>query len=243
MKTVLITGASRGIGKATAIEFAKKGYAVAVNYNKSKSEAEKLCREITALGGKAKAFSADISKADSVKKMVKDVLEHFGKIDVLINNAGVALNQGLFTDFTEEDIEKVFKTNVFGMMNVTKEVIPEFIKKKSGKIVNVSSVWGVLGASCEVIYSSSKGAVIAFTKALARELAPSGVCVNCIAPGMIDTDMNSHLSDADKKAFSEEIPLYRIGKADEVAKAVYFLASEDADYITGKVMEVDGGLI
>ena len=203
MKTVLITGASRGIGKATAIEFAKKGYAVAVNYNKSKSEAEKLCREITALGGKAKAFSADISKADSVKKMVKDVLEHFGKIDVLINNAGVALNQGLFTDFTEEDIEKVFKTNVFGMMNVTKEVIPEFIKKKSGKIVNVSSVWGVLGASCEVIYSSSKGAVIAFTKALARELAPSGVCVNCIAPGMIDTDMNSHLSDADKKAFSE----------------------------------------
>lgn len=243
MKTVLITGASRGIGKATAIEFAKKGYAVAVNYNKSKSEAEKLCREITALGGKAKAFSADISKADSVKKMVKDVLEHFGKIDVLINNAGVALNQGLFTDFTEEDIEKVFKTNVFGMMNVTKEVIPEFIKKKSGKIVNVSSVWGVLGASCEVIYSSSKGAVIAFTKALARELAPSGVCVNCIAPGMIDTDMNSHLSEADKKAFSEEIPLYRIGKADEVAKAVYFLASEDADYITGKVMEVDGGLI
>ena len=243
MKTVLITGASRGIGKATAIEFAKKGYAVAVNYNKSKSEAEKLCREITALGGKAKAFSADISKADSVKKMVKDVLEHFGKIDVLINNAGVALNQGLFTDFTEEDIEKVFKTNVFGMMNVTKEVIPEFIKKKSGKIVNVSSVWGVLGASCEVIYSSSKGAVIAFTKALARELAPSGVCVNCIAPGMIDTDMNSHLSDADKKAFSEEIPLYRIGKADEVAKAVYFLASEDAAYITGKVMEVDGGLI
>lgn len=243
MKTVLITGASRGIGKATAIEFAKKGYVVAVNYNKSKSEAEKLCREITALGGKAKAFSADISKADSVKKMVKDVLEHFGKIDVLINNAGVALNQGLFTDFTEEDIEKVFKTNVFGMMNVTKEVIPEFIKKKSGKIVNVSSVWGVLGASCEVIYSSSKGAVIAFTKALARELAPSGVCVNCIAPGMIDTDMNSHLSDADKKAFSEEIPLYRIGKADEVAKAVYFLASEDADYITGKVMEVDGGLI
>ena len=243
MKTVLITGASRGIGKATAKRFAELGYSVVVNYNKSEALAEELCREIQALGGKAFAFGADIADDEQVKKMVKEAVACFGTIDVLVNNAGVALPQGLFTDFADTDARCVFDTNVFGMMNCTRAIVPHFVSKKSGKIVNVSSIWGISGASCEAIYSASKAAVIGFTKAMARELAPSGINVNCVAPGMIDTDMNDHLPIEDRDAFAEDVPLGRIGTAAEVADAILFLASEKSNYITGQTLTVDGGLL
>ncbi len=243
MKTVLITGASRGIGRAAALEFAKNGWQVAVNYNKSESAAKELCDEITSLGGIAKAYQTDVSDNDAVTDMTCAVISDFGGIDVLVNNAGVALAQGLFIDFTDSDAKRVFDTNVFGMMNCSRAAVPHFVNKKSGKIINVSSVWGITGGSCEVIYSASKAAVIGFTKALAKELAPSGICVNCVAPGFIDTDMNSHLTNADIEAFCEDIPLGRTGKAEEVAKSIYFLASPDASYITGQVLTVDGGMV
>lgn len=243
MKTVLITGASRGIGKAAALEFAKNGWQVAVNYNKSEKEAKALCDEIKTFGGIAKPYRTDVSDNLQVSGMVDAIIADLGGIDALVNNAGIALGQGLFTDFTDNDARQVFDTNVFGMMNCSRAIIPHFINKKSGKIINVSSIWGITGGSCEVIYSASKAAVIGFTKALAKELAPSGICVNCVAPGFIDTDMNSHLAEADVEAFCEDIPLGRTGKAEEVAKSIYFFASSDASYITGQVLTVDGGMI
>lgn len=243
MKTVLITGGSRGIGAETAKIFAKSGYNVAINYNNSKDAAQSLCNEIKALGGCAEIFKADVSDVGQAEKIVEDIIEKFGAIDVLVNNAGIALGQGLFTDFTDADAKKVFDTNVFGMMNCSRAVIPHMVRQKSGKIINVSSIWGVCGGSCEVIYSSAKAAVIGFTKALAKELAPSGINVNCVAPGMIDTDMNSILSKEDMEAFCEEVPLGRIGLPKDVAESILFLASDGADYITGQTIVVDGGII
>ena len=175
--------------------------------------------------------------------MVDAVTETFGGIDVLVNNAGIALPQGLFTDFDASSANGVFAVNVFGMMNCCRKVIPHFVSKKNGKIINISSVWGMVGGSCEVIYSASKAAVIGFTKALAKELAPSGINVNCVAPGLIETDMNKHLTKEDKAAFAEAVALGRCGKAEEVADAVYFLATEGASYITGQVISVDGGFV
>ncbi len=243
MKTVLITGSSRGIGCETAKRFAEKGYRVAMNYNNSKDAAQSLCDEIKALGGCAEIFKADVSDVVQTEKMVEDIIEKFGAIDVLVNNAGIALRQGLLTDFSVADAKAVFDTNVFGMMNCSRAVISHMVGKKAGKIINVSSIWGICGGSCEVIYSSAKAAVIGFTKALAKELAPSGINVNCVAPGMIDTDMNAHLSKEDVDAFCEDIPLGRIGLPKEVAESILFLASDGADYITGQTIVVDGGII
>lgn len=243
MKTVLITGSSRGIGYETAKRFAQNDYNVAINYNTGKEPAQKLFDEIRSAGGCAKIFGADVSDALQAEKMVESIVAEFGGIDVLVNNAGIALRQGLFTDFSVDDAKKVFDTNVFGMMNCARAVIPHMVRQKSGKIINVSSVWGICGGSCEVIYSSAKAAVIGFTKALARELAPSGINVNCIAPGMINTDMNSHLSKEDIDAFCEEVPLGRVGLPKDVAESVLYLASDGADYITGQTIVVDGGII
>ncbi len=243
MKTVLITGSSRGIGRETAKRFAQNGYNVAINYNNSKKSAQKLCDEIRALGGLAEIFEADISSVSQTEKMVESVFAKFGGIDILVNNAGIALSQGLFTDFSDEDVRKIFDTNVFGMMNCSRAVIPYMVRQKSGKIINVSSIWGICGGSCEVIYSSAKAAVIGFTKALAKELAPSGIYVNCVAPGMIDTDMNAHLSQEDMDAFCEEVPLGRIGLPADVAESILFLASDGANYITGQTLAIDGGII
>lgn len=243
MKTVLITGASRGIGRAAAKRFAKQGYNVAINYCKSKGAAESICDEIRQNGGRASIFCADVADNSRVQEMIEAVECEMGTIDVLINNAGIAPKQGLFTDFSENDVESVFATNIFGMMNCARAVIPKMVSKKSGKIINVSSIWGICGGSCEVLYSSAKAAVIGFTKSLAKELAPSGITVNAVAPGFIDTDMNSHLSEEDKKLFCEDIPLQRIGTAEEVAETLLFLASDSASYITGQVLTVDGGLI
>ena len=243
MKTAMITGASRGIGRAIAIKLAQNGYDVALNYNKSKTEAETLRDELKNLGVKAQIFGADVSKNDEVQRMTRDVLSFFGGVDVLVNNAGIALPQGLFTDFDDSDARSIFETNVFGTMNCSRAVVPHFVSKKAGRIVNISSIWGITGGSCEVIYSASKGAIIAFTKALAKELAQSGICVNCVAPGFIDTDMNSHLSQEDKMAFAQDIPLGRIGTAEEVAEAAAFLASDAASYITGQTITIDGGML
>ncbi len=242
MKTVLITGATRGIGRATALKFAREGYSVAINYKNSTEMAESLKREIEEMGGKAEVFKADISVDSRITDMITAIYERFGRIDVLINNAGVALPQGLFTDFEESDIRSVFDINIIGMMNCTKAVIPQMVRNKSGCIVNMSSVWGTVGGSCEVIYSASKASVIGFTKALAKELAPSGIRVNAVAPGFIETDMNKHLTDAEKAEFAENIALGRTGKAEEVADAIFFLASDSSGYITGEVLAVDGGM-
>ncbi|MBR2453014.1 MAG: 3-oxoacyl-ACP reductase FabG [Clostridia bacterium] len=243
MKTVLITGGARGIGRAIAEKFADMGINVAINYNRSKDEAELLKKTLLEKGAKVELFCADVADTVAVSKMVEDVNSTFGDIDVLVNNAGIALPQGVFTDVTEAGTKKVFDVDVFGLMNCTKAVIPQMVRKKSGKIINISSIWGVCGGSCEVVYSSAKAAVIGFTKALAKELGPSGINVNCIAPGLIDTDMNGHLSKEDIEDFCQDVPLGRIGKAEDVANAVWFLASGGADYITGQILNVDGGMI
>lgn len=240
-KTVFITGASRGIGRATALKFAAEGYAVAANYKNSHEEARTLAEKIREKGGVCELFCADVADSAAAKTAVTDAQKMFGYIDVLVNNAGIALPQGLFTDFSETDDRAVFETNVYGMMNCCRAVIPQMVHGRSGAIVNISSVWGVCGGSCEVIYSASKAAVIGFTKALARELAPSKIRVNAVAPGMIDTDMNLHLTPEDRGLFCDEIPLGREGTPEEAAAAVYFLASEGAGYITGQILSADGG--
>lgn len=242
-KIAVVTGASRGIGRQTAALLAKQGYFVAVNYNKSEAEAASLVREIEAFGGRAFSVRADVTDMNEVNIMTDKVHSVFGSVDLLVNNAGVALPQSLFTDCTEAERDRVFGVNVYGVMNCVKAVLPDMIHKKSGCIINVSSVWGITGGSCEVVYSASKAAVIGFTKALAKELAPSDIRVNCVAPGVIDTDMNAHLSREDINALSEEIPLGRTGTPEEVAELICFLASDNAKYITGQTVSADGGMI
>lgn len=237
MKNVLITGASRGIGKAICAEFAKNGYRVFLNYNKSEEEAMRVSDETGAV-----LVKADISKTDEVNKMAEFIRNNYGKIDVLVNNAGISQIK-LFTDITESDWDNIFDVNIKGMFLVTKAFVGDMISEKKGKIINISSMWGITGGSCEVHYSASKAAVIGFTKALAKELGPSNINVNCVAPGVIDTEMNSHLSDEDLKALKEETPLEKIGRAEDVAKTVFFLASDNSDFITGQVINVDGGIV
>lgn len=237
MKNVLITGGSRGIGKACVYEFTKRGYRVFLNYNKSDEEAKKIQIETGAV-----LVKGDVSKKDEVVKIKECIHKNYGKIDVIVNNVGIA-QQKMFTDITEDDWNRMFEVNVKSMYLVTNAFVSDMINKKYGKIINISSMWGITGGSCEVHYSASKSAVIGFTKALAKELGPSGICVNCVAPGVIDTDMNSNLTDDDYEILKEETPLGRIGNADEVAKTIYFLCSENADFITGQVLSVDGGIV
>ncbi len=241
-KTVLITGASRGIGRASAIAFAQNGYNVAVNYNKSTEATEKLCTELNRYGVKAKCFQADVADKSSVNEMVRKIEADFGKISVLVNNAGIA-EQALFSDITEEMWDRMFAVNVKGAYNCTQAVLPHMIHNKYGRIINISSMWGISGASCEVHYSASKAALIGFTKALAKETGLSGITVNCIAPGVIATEMNGHLSEEIMNELKAETPLNRIGTPEDVAEAIVFLASDKASFITGQVLSVDGGFI
>ncbi len=242
-KTVLITGASGGIGQAIAVAFWQKGDKVIMHYNSNKDELEKLAAAMN----ESRPFSATYLSADLKDKVQVDELftkseEIFGNIDILVNNAGVS-QQKLFTDITDEDWDNIFDLNVKGMFYCCKRAVPSMINKKQGKIINISSMWGQVGASCEVHYSASKGAVIAFTKALAKELGPSKIQVNCVAPGFIETSMNSHLSEEAIMAIKEDTPLKAIGTPQDVAKSVLFLGSSDSDFITGQIIAPNGGLI
>ncbi len=241
-KTVLVTGASGGIGGACARLFAAEGYKVAIHYNSDKASAESLKNELCAKGYMSVCVQADLQCENQVNAMVAEVEKNFGEISVLVNNAGVA-QQKLFTDTTRQDYDLLFGVNMLGTVNCSRAVLPAMIRNKCGRIINISSMWGVSGASCEVLYSASKAAVIGFTKALAKEVGPSGITVNCIAPGVINTKMNSHLSEEDIAALSDETPLCRIGEPEEVADAVLFFASEKTSFITGQTLSVDGGFV
>lgn len=241
-KTVLITGASRGIGASLAQNFASQSYNVIINYNNSKKEALELLEKIRDFGGSAIAVKGNVSDFNDAKKLVERASEEFGSIDVLINNAGIA-EQKLFTEITEKDWKLMFDINVHGMFNCTHHVVKDMIKNHSGKIINISSMWGVTGGACEVHYSASKAAVIGFTKALAKELGPSGVQVNCVAPGLIDTKMNSNIFECDIKNLIENTPCSRIGTVQDVSNIVLFLASSESDFITGEVININGGFL
>ncbi len=238
----MITGAATGIGRAAALLFAADGYNVAVHYNKSETEAQRLCGLIAAQGGRALAVQADVSDAGQVSAMVRRVTEVFGRIDVLVNNAGIAQSK-LFTDLTADDWDTMFDVNVKGVFHCCQAVLPGLISRKAGCIVNVSSIWGMAGASCEVHYSAAKAAVIGLTKALAKELGPSNIRVNCVAPGVIETRMTAGLDDETKDALKDETPLGRLGTADDAAQAIRFLASEKASFITGQVISPNGGFV
>ena len=237
MKTALVTGGSRGIGRAIVELLAKKGWQVAFCYRENESAAN----EVSSATG-AVAYKVDVSDSKAVADMVSDLQKRFGHIDLLVNNVGVA-SQRLFTDITDEEWKRTFDVNVNGAFYATRAVLPDMINRKSGNIIFVSSMWGISGGSCEVHYSATKAALIGMTKALAKEVGPSGIRVNCVAPGVIETDMNAHLSADDMAALAEETPLCRIGKTDEVAKAVEFLAEDGSAFITGQVLAVDGGII
>lgn len=241
-KTVLITGASGGIGAETAGCFARAGYAVAVHYYKGEQAAAQLVKELADAGHEAIAVYGDVRDARSVSLMVDNVLDKFCQLDNLICNAGVAW-QGLLGDMTSEEWHELFAVNVDGVFHCCKAVIPHFVHRKAGKILTVSSMWGQVGGSCEVAYSASKAAVIGLTKALAKELGPSGITVNCVAPGVIDTPMNGHLTPEALESLREETPLGRIGTSRDVAESLLFLASSAGDFLTGQVIAPNGGLI
>lgn len=239
MSTAIITGSARGIGAATAALFADSGYNVVINYNTSEKEAFELKEK---LKEKAIAVKADVSTPEGAKLLFEKANEAFGGVDVLVNNAGVA-QQKLFTDITQSDYDRMFDCNVRSVFNCCQCALPYMIHNKYGRIINVSSMWGVVGASCEVHYSASKAAVIGMTKALAREVAPSGITVNCIAPGVIDTPMNKCFDEATMKELAEETPVGRIGTPEDVARAILFFANEKSGFITGQILGVDGAFI
>lgn len=236
-RVVLITGGSRGIGAAAARRFAAGGDQVIINYCRSQERAEALAAEI---GGWA--VQADVSDPEQVKKMVDNVLENFCQLDILVCNAGIA-QQKLFGDLTDQDWRRMFAVNVDGMFYTIRAALPQFIHRKEGRILTVSSMWGQVGGSCEVAYSAAKAAVIGMTKALAKELGPSGITVNCVSPGVIDTEMNANLGPEDLAALAEETPLGTIGRPEDVAEALWYLASPGAKFITGQVLAPNGGLI
>ena len=237
MKTVLITGGSRGIGRAMVELFCREGYSVAFTYKNSISEAKDLAESTGAF-----AIKADSASEREVVSAVDSVRSRFGSVDCLINNAGVS-SFSLFTDITLDEWNEHLAVNITGAFLYSKSVIPDMVNKKKGRIINITSMWGMCGSSCEVHYSTAKAGLIGMTKALAKELGPSGITVNAIAPGLIRTDMNASLSESDIKTIEDETPLMRIGVPEEVAKAALFLASDDASFITGEIMNVSGGYI
>ncbi len=235
MKTALITGGSRGIGAAVARRFAGEGYRVIINYKRSEAEARALAEE---LGGIA--VRADVGDPKQVAAMADEIGERFGALDVLVNNAGIS-HIGLFTDMTEAEWQRMIDVNLGGAFRVTKSLIKPMIARQSGCVINISSMWGQVGASCEAAYSASKAGLIGLTKALAKELGPSGIRVNCIAPGVIETDMNAELSGDTLSALADDAPLMRLGAPEDVADAAYFLA--ESGFITGQVLGVNGGFV
>lgn len=240
-KVVFVTGSSRGIGKAIAFNFAKQGAKVAINASKSKEELANTLYELKNLTSNSIGLIGDVSDYKQCGNMINKIKQNLGEIDILINNAGIS-HIGLFTDMKPEEIKHIMDININGAMNCTHLVLPEMIRKKEGCIINISSMWGNIGASCEVVYSASKGALNLFTKALGKELAPSGIRVNAIACGVVETQMNDILSQEDKMDLADKIPMMRFAKPDEIAETALFLASESASYLTSQIITLDGGM-
>ncbi len=241
-KIAVVTGASRGIGRSIAVELAKRGANVIVNYKEDQNGAEKTVKLINENGGRGFLYKGDVSNYYFCKSMMEDIINRFSKIDILVNNAGIS-KVGLFMDLKEKDFDDIMNVNFKGVFNCCHAVVEHMISRKKGNIVNISSIWGNVGASCEVIYSASKGAVNSFTKALAKELAPSCIRVNAVSPGVIDTEMNKCFSAEEKKALIEEIPMMRMGQGEDIGKVVGFLCDESSGYITGQIITVDGGFL
>lgn len=241
-KVALITGATRGIGKEIAITLAKFGMDVAINYRSKTNDMENLKAEIENCSVECLFVQGDVSNIDECESMVKEVMNTFGKIDVLVNNAGIT-KDGLLMRMKKEDFDSVVDINLGGTFNVTRHVAPIMIKQKSGRIINVASVVGIVGNSGQSNYSASKAGIIGFTKSLAKELSSRNILINAIAPGFIETDMTNVLSDQVKESIFTQIPLKRMGSANEVASVVKFLSSEDSSYITGQVIHIDGGMV
>ena len=238
--TVLITGASGGIGRAVAERFAQAGCRVALHYHRAQAQTLALEERLRRGGAEVFAVQADVTDERETEAMAQAVRRRLGFVDILVNNAGIA-QQKLFTQITPEEWDAMFAVHVRGAYNCCRAMLPDMIRGHRGAVVNVSSIWGVTGASCEVHYSAAKAALIGMTKALAKEIGPSGIRVNCVAPGVIDTAMNARLDDDTMEQLREGTPLCRIGKPEEVARAIYFLASEEASFITGQTLGVDGG--
>lgn len=241
-KTVLITGATGGIGRAETRLFAQRGWNVAAAYHTARQKAEQLCAELCAEGWQAAALQADVADREEAFSLVRRAQELFGPLDVLVNNAGIS-QVGLFTDLSEADWRQICGVNLDGAVYCSQAAAKDMVRRKSGVIIQTSSMWGEVGASCEVAYSVTKAALMGLTRALAKELGPSGIRVNCISPGVIDTEMNRRLSPQDMRELADETPLQRIGTPEEVARAVYFLASDEAAFVTGQVLGCSGGFI
>lgn len=237
-KVIIVTGASKGIGKEIAKELSKKGYQVIANYNKSEEQAIKLKEELKKENINIDIFKADVSKRKEAEELVKYTIKKFGKIDVLINNAGISQIKE-FTQITDEDWNNIINTNLNSVFYMTQETCKNMIHNKKGCIINISSIWGITGASCEVHYSVSKAGVDALTKALAKELGPSNIRVNSVAPGIINTEMNSHLSEKEIEKLKEEIPLEKIGRTQDIEKCIEWLIEDE--YTTGQVISINGG--
>ena len=241
-KVALVTGGARGIGKAIALKFAKNNYNIVLNYVSDNTDTQSLKDELEQYGIETICVKADVSKKDEVEEMVKQAIEKFGKIDVLVNNAGVT-KDCLLMRMKEEDFDKVININLKGTFLMTKEVIPYMMKKRNGKIINISSVVGVCGNAGQSNYSASTAGIIGFTKSVAKEVASRNICANCVAPGFIATDMTEVLSEDVKNNINSQIPMKRMGTAEDVANVVYFLGNDESSYITGQVINVDGGMV
>ena len=239
-KIIIVTGASRGIGRQIAIDLAKSGHLVIANYNNSEIEAKSLQENLKKENILIDIFKADVSKRDEVKNLIDFTITKYGKVDVLINNAGIS-SFGLFTDISDNDWANVINTNLYSAFCVTQEVLPYMIHEKNGLIINMSSIWGLVGSSCETLYSITKGGIDAMTKSLAKELGPSNIRVNSIAPGFIDTDMNKKISSKTINEIREEIPLNKIGTPSSISKCVKWLI--DDDFTTGQIISINGGWV